>query len=108
VTGTTKVASRSRRTSWDDEDLPFLPRCRVPARASRNRNYLEMYWWKHSSYGLLEVDVTRARQLIEEHKAPVTASSTSVTEGFSLLAVHYRLPGAGHEVSRTVIAVPGI
>src|SRR4249920_397635 len=62
VTGTTKVASRSRRTSWEDEDLPFLPRCRTPARASRNRNYLDMYWWKHSIYGLLEVDVTRARQ----------------------------------------------
>jgi hypothetical protein len=39
-----------------------------PARRG-TRNYLDLYWWKHSIYGLLEVDVTRARQLIEEHKA---------------------------------------
>jgi hypothetical protein len=31
-------------------------------------NLLDLYWWKHSVYGLLEVDVTEARQLIEEHK----------------------------------------
>jgi pyruvate/2-oxoglutarate dehydrogenase complex dihydrolipoamide acyltransferase (E2) component len=39
-----------------------------PARRG-TRNYLDLYCWKHSIYGLLEVDVTRARQLIEEHKA---------------------------------------
>src|SRR5512142_2054333 len=47
--------------SYRVEDLP-------PARRG-TRNYLDMYWWKHSIYGLLEVDVTRARQLIEAHKA---------------------------------------
>jgi hypothetical protein len=31
-------------------------------------NLLELYWWKHSVYGFLEVDVTQARQFIEEHK----------------------------------------
>lgn len=38
-----------------------------PARRG-TRNYLDLYWWKHSIYGLLEVDVTRARRLIEKHK----------------------------------------
>jgi pyruvate/2-oxoglutarate dehydrogenase complex dihydrolipoamide acyltransferase (E2) component len=28
-----------------------------------------LYWWRHSVYGLLEVDVTIARQFIEKHKA---------------------------------------
>ena len=32
-------------------------------------NFLDMYWWKHYIYGLLEVDVTVARQFIAEHKA---------------------------------------
>lgn len=31
-------------------------------------NFLDMYWWKHYIYGLLEVDVTVARQFIAEHK----------------------------------------
>lgn len=30
---------------------------------------LDVYWWKHSMYGLLEVDVTIARQRITAHKA---------------------------------------
>ena len=29
----------------------------------------DLYWWKHSIYALLEVDVTRVRQFIEEHEA---------------------------------------
>jgi pyruvate/2-oxoglutarate dehydrogenase complex dihydrolipoamide acyltransferase (E2) component len=32
-------------------------------------NLLDLYWWKHSVYGLLEVDVTLARQFIAEQKA---------------------------------------
>jgi chloramphenicol O-acetyltransferase len=32
-------------------------------------NLLGLYWGKHSIYGLLEVDVTVARQFIAEHKA---------------------------------------
>ena len=31
-------------------------------------NLLELYWWKHSVYGLLEVDVTVARQFIEAYR----------------------------------------
>jgi hypothetical protein len=41
----------------------------LPSARRGVRNYLDLYWWKHSIYGLLEVDVTRARQLIEENKA---------------------------------------
>lgn len=41
----------------------------LPPAQRGTRNYLDLYWWKHSIYGLLEVDVTRARQRIEEHKA---------------------------------------
>jgi pyruvate/2-oxoglutarate dehydrogenase complex dihydrolipoamide acyltransferase (E2) component len=29
----------------------------------------DLYWWKHSIYALLEVDVSRARQAIAAHKA---------------------------------------
>jgi pyruvate/2-oxoglutarate dehydrogenase complex dihydrolipoamide acyltransferase (E2) component len=32
-------------------------------------NLLDLYWWKHSVYGLLEVDVTMARKFIAEYKA---------------------------------------
>jgi len=32
-------------------------------------NFLDLFWWRHFMYGLLEVDVTVARQFIEEHKA---------------------------------------
>jgi pyruvate/2-oxoglutarate dehydrogenase complex dihydrolipoamide acyltransferase (E2) component len=32
-------------------------------------SFLDMYWWNHYIYGLLEVDVTVVRQLIAEHKA---------------------------------------
>ena len=32
-------------------------------------NMLDLIWVKHCMYGLLEVDVTRVRQYIEEHKA---------------------------------------
>jgi hypothetical protein len=32
-------------------------------------NLLNLYWWKPSIYGLLEVDVTVVRQFIADHKA---------------------------------------
>jgi pyruvate/2-oxoglutarate dehydrogenase complex dihydrolipoamide acyltransferase (E2) component len=41
----------------------------LPPSRRETHNYLDLYWWKHSIYALLEVDVTRARQFIEEHKA---------------------------------------
>ena len=31
-------------------------------------NFLDMFWWKHYIYGLLEVDVTDVREFIAEHK----------------------------------------
>jgi hypothetical protein len=55
------VPMTKNSSSYRVADLP-------PARRG-TRNYLDLYWWKHSIYGLLEVDVTRARQLIEEHEA---------------------------------------
>lgn len=47
--------------SYQIVDLP-------PARRD-TPNFLDLYWWKHSIYGLLEVDVTTVRQFIAEHKA---------------------------------------
>jgi pyruvate/2-oxoglutarate dehydrogenase complex dihydrolipoamide acyltransferase (E2) component len=41
----------------------------LPAARRTTHNYLDLYWWKHSIYALLEVDVTDARQFIENHKA---------------------------------------
>lgn len=41
----------------------------LPPSRRETHNYLDVYWWKHSIYALLEVDVTRARQAIAEHKA---------------------------------------
>ena len=32
-------------------------------------NFIDVFWWKHCMYGLLEVDVTIAKQFIEEYKA---------------------------------------
>jgi pyruvate/2-oxoglutarate dehydrogenase complex dihydrolipoamide acyltransferase (E2) component len=43
------------------DDLP-------PARQEM-ANFLDLFWWRHIMYGLLEVDVTIIRQFIEEHKA---------------------------------------
>jgi hypothetical protein len=42
-------------------DLPWGRRVMITAN--------NLYWQKHCLYGLLEVDVTIARQLIEEHRA---------------------------------------
>jgi hypothetical protein len=41
----------------------------IPPARRDTHNYLDLYWWKHSIYALLEVDVTRVRQFIEEHEA---------------------------------------
>jgi hypothetical protein len=31
-------------------------------------NILDVLWWKHAAYGLLEVDVTTAGQFIDAHE----------------------------------------
>jgi hypothetical protein len=41
----------------------------LPAARRETPSLMEVYWWKHSVYGLLEVDVTVARQFIAAHKA---------------------------------------
>jgi hypothetical protein len=41
----------------------------IPPARRDTHNYLDLYWWKHSIYALLEVDVPAAREFIEEHKA---------------------------------------
>lgn len=41
----------------------------LPSARRDTPNFLDMYWWKHYIYGLLEADVTVARQFIAEHKA---------------------------------------
>ena len=41
----------------------------LPAARREMPNMLELHWWKHRVYGLLEVDVTGVRQFIAAHKA---------------------------------------
>jgi chloramphenicol O-acetyltransferase len=41
----------------------------IPSGRREMPNLLNLYWWKHSIYGLLEVDVTVPRQFIAQHKA---------------------------------------
>lgn len=41
----------------------------VPPGRRNTAEYLDLYWWKHSVYAILEVDVTRARELLEAHEA---------------------------------------
>jgi hypothetical protein len=41
----------------------------LPVARRDTSNLLDVYWWKHGVYGLLEVDVTIARQFIAAHKA---------------------------------------
>lgn len=41
----------------------------IPSGRREMPNLLDLYWRKHSIYGLLEVDVTVARQFIADHKA---------------------------------------
>lgn len=40
----------------------------LPAGRREMPNLLDLYWWKHSVYGLLEVDVTLVTQYIDEHE----------------------------------------
>src|SRR5574341_563818 len=41
----------------------------LPVGRRETPNMLDLYWWGHSVYALLEVDVTTARQFISEYKA---------------------------------------
>jgi pyruvate/2-oxoglutarate dehydrogenase complex dihydrolipoamide acyltransferase (E2) component len=41
----------------------------IPPARRDTHNYLDLYWWKHSIYALLEVDVTSVRQFIDEYEA---------------------------------------
>jgi pyruvate/2-oxoglutarate dehydrogenase complex dihydrolipoamide acyltransferase (E2) component len=41
----------------------------LPVARRETPNLLDVYWWKHAVYALLEVDVTTARKFIAEHKA---------------------------------------
>jgi pyruvate/2-oxoglutarate dehydrogenase complex dihydrolipoamide acyltransferase (E2) component len=41
----------------------------LPRPRRQTHNYLDLYWWKHSVYALLDVDVTTARHIIAQHKA---------------------------------------
>jgi hypothetical protein len=50
----------------------------LPAGRREMPNLLDLYWEKHSIYGLLEVDVTSARQFIADHRAQ-TGESLSFT-----------------------------
>ena len=51
------------------EHLSLYRVVELPPSRRETHNYLDLYWWKHSIYALLEVDVTRTRQFIEDHKA---------------------------------------
>lgn len=53
----------ARRTTPPPYRVVDLP----PARRN-TPNYLDLYWWKHSIYALLEVDVTASRQAIAEYE----------------------------------------
>jgi len=50
----------------------------VPLARREAANMLDVYWWKHSVYGLLEVDVTVPRRFMADHKAR-TGESLSFT-----------------------------
>lgn len=50
----------------------------IPSGRREMPNLLNLYWGKHSIYGLLEVDVTLARQFIADHKA-ATGEALSFT-----------------------------
>src|SRR5512144_3083691 len=41
----------------------------LPVARRDTPNLLDLYWWSHCVYGLLEVDVTVPRQFIADHKA---------------------------------------
>jgi hypothetical protein len=58
----------------------------TPARRE-TPNLLDVYWWQHSVYGLLEVDVTVVRQFIAAHKAQ-TGEALSFTGYLAFCLAH--------------------
>jgi pyruvate/2-oxoglutarate dehydrogenase complex dihydrolipoamide acyltransferase (E2) component len=59
----------------------------LPSARRDTPNLLEVYWWKHSVYGLLEVDVTVVRQFIAAHKAR-TGEALSFTGYLAFCLAH--------------------
>ena len=57
-----------------------------PARRD-TANFLDLFWWRHIMYGLLEVDVTIVRQFIAEHKAR-TGETLSFTGYLAFCLAH--------------------
>ena len=41
----------------------------LPSARREMPNFLDLFWWRHCIYGLLEVDVTIVREFIKAHKA---------------------------------------
>lgn len=58
----------NRRRGDGGDHRPAYRLVDVPRARWNTTDYLDLYWWKHSIYALLEVDVTRARQLIDAHE----------------------------------------
>jgi pyruvate/2-oxoglutarate dehydrogenase complex dihydrolipoamide acyltransferase (E2) component len=56
-------------TALATQDATAAPyrRVEVPPARRNTPEYLDLYWWKHSIYALLEVDVTEARRLLAAH-----------------------------------------
>jgi 2-oxoacid dehydrogenases acyltransferase (catalytic domain) len=50
----------------------------IPSARQDTPNFLDMFWWRHIMYGLLEVDVTIVRQFIAEQKK-LTGEALSFT-----------------------------
>jgi len=59
----------------------------LPAARREMPNLLELHWWKHCVYGLLEVDVTVVRQFIAAHKAR-TGEALSFTGYLAFCLAH--------------------
>jgi 2-oxoacid dehydrogenases acyltransferase (catalytic domain) len=59
----------------------------LPAARRDASNSHDLYWWKHNVYGLLEVDVTVARQFIAAHKAQ-TGEALSFTGYLAFCFAH--------------------
>ncbi len=59
----------------------------LPAARREMPNLLELHWWKHCVYGLLEVDVTVVREFIAAHKAQ-TGEALSFTGYLAFCLAH--------------------
>lgn len=59
----------------------------LPPARQDTPNFLDMFWWRHIVYGLLEVDVTLVRQVIAEHKAR-TSEGLSFTGYLAFCLAH--------------------